>query len=345
MVTSLKLVDLESARLAVLERDTKGSAGEGPSPRHGSGSGKQPRPTRCTVTGSATTRSGASAGSAGLPGTCRRPARTCVPTTSERKTCCAKGYAVNGYVTETRSPSDRVAPCTRHTGHAGQDVDLLRPVREIVENGGVVEVSVFGQGRGGGGRIGSRGAILTGGGPRSPDVRVVAALADPRRAVLVAPWWAFAADPTTALLALASHARQRSHLPATAPSGDHDRVCAALPKVRIWCTRADRYPSMLPAMWPRGCRRWRGASSSSWTGWTRPDVTTPNALPSWRSTSVCARPPDHQDRFEVGPWSENLADSYVALGPGGRRGPHHPQRDRVGATARVPRCCASWPRS
>lgn len=155
---------------------------------------------------------------------------------------------------------------------------------------------------------------MTGGGPRSPDVRVVAALADPRRAVLVAPWWAFAADPTTALLALASHARQRSHLPATAPSRDHDRVCAALPKVRIWCTRADRYPSMLPAMWPRGCRRWRGASSSSWTGWTRPDVTTPNALPSWRSTSVCARPPDHQDRFEVGPWSENLADGYVALG-------------------------------
>lgn len=40
----------------------------------------------------------------------------------------------------------RVAPCTLHTSRAGEDVDLLEPVREIVEDGVVVEVLVVGQG-------------------------------------------------------------------------------------------------------------------------------------------------------------------------------------------------------
>jgi hypothetical protein len=128
-----------------------------------------------------------------------------------------------GWVAASLRPG---TPCTRHPSRAGEDVDLLEPVRQIVEDGVVVRSPWSVKSRGG--RIGRDAAALVSGGPLSPDVLVVAALADPRRAVLVAPWWAFAADPTTALLALASHAGQRSHLPTTAPSGDHARVCAAV---------------------------------------------------------------------------------------------------------------------
>ena len=50
--------------------------------------------------------------------------------------------------------------------------------------------------------------------------------------------------------------------------------------------------------------------------------------------------------FDVGAWSETLADSYLALGQvdDAVRAGSSPRRPGVG-TATVPRCCANWGRS
>jgi hypothetical protein len=76
----------------------------------------------------------------------------------------------------------------------------------IEERGVVIEETVIAPCRvscaaGGGTRLAS-------GGPVGPYMPVIAPLADPGRAVLVLPRWAFAADPTAPLLPLASHVRQ-----------------------------------------------------------------------------------------------------------------------------------------